>query len=251
MLVYPVLHFVYPDFVASIIPPWIPWHMFWTYFTAITIMAAGVSIVFRKHAQLAATLLGIEIFLFCALIHVFLIFHRPGDTWAERSMFGNLPSRLINAPKDLGLSGAVFIFAGTQSKAFRTSGRDNLLLFGRIIFSACIAAFGVLHFVYPAFAPGIPPMSADISFPIPGHLSWVYLTAVALLVSAACIATNKGARPAATLLGLTIVLFDLLTWVPVFTVHPIQMTGNWLKDLGIAGGAFILADSLAGKDAAN
>jgi hypothetical protein len=39
-----------------------------------------------------------------------------------------------------------------------------------------------------------------------------------------------------------IVLFDLLTWVPVFIAQPMQLTGNWLKDIGIAGGAFILAD---------
>jgi hypothetical protein len=37
MLGYPVLHCVYTDFVASIIPPWIPWHLFWIYFTAMTI----------------------------------------------------------------------------------------------------------------------------------------------------------------------------------------------------------------------
>jgi hypothetical protein len=47
------------------------WHLFWTYFTAVTIMAAGVSIVFRKYAQLAATLLGIQIFLFCARASLF------------------------------------------------------------------------------------------------------------------------------------------------------------------------------------
>ena len=242
MLVYPVLHFVYSGFVASIIPPWIPWHMFWTYFTAITIMAAGVAIVLRKHAQLAATLLGIEILLFCALIHVFLILHKPGDAWAERAMFGDLPSRLINAPKDLGLSGAAFIFAGTQSERWRTSGRDHILTFGRLIFAFCIAAFGVLHFVYPAFAPGIPPMSPKISFPIPGHLFWVYLTGAAFLALAVCVATNWRAREAALLLGLMIVLFDLLTWVPVFIAQPMQLTGSWLKDIGIAGGAFILAD---------
>ena len=250
MFVYPVLHFVYTGFVASIIPPWIPWHMFWTYFTAITIMAAGVSIVLWKHAQLAATLLGIEIFLFCALIHVFLIFHAPGDPWAGRPTFGDLPSRLINFPKDLGLSGAVFIFAGTQSEAFRKSGKDKVLTLGRLILALCIAAFGMLHFVYPAYAPGIPPMSASVSFPIPGHLFWVYLTGSALLALAACIATNWKAREAAMLLGWMILLFDLLTWVPVFTAHPMEMTGNWLKDIGIAGGAFILADSLSRKDVA-
>ena len=249
MLVYPVLHFVYTNFVASIIPPWIPWHMFWTYFTAITIMAAGVSIILKKHAQLAATLLGIEIFLFCALIHVFLIFHESGDPWAERAMFGDLPGRLINAPKDLGLSGAAFIFAGTQSEAFRTSGRDNVLAVGRVIFALCVAAFGVLHFVCPAFAPGIPPMSASISFPIPGHLFWVYLTGATFLVLAASILTNQRAREAAMLLGLMIVLFDLLTWVPVFAVHPMELTGNWLKDVGIAGGAFILGGARTRGDA--
>jgi uncharacterized membrane protein len=242
MLVYPVLHFVYTNFVAGIIPPWIPWHLFWTYFTAVTIMAAGVAIVFKKHAQLAATLLGIEIFLFCALIHMFLIFHKTGDPWAERAMFGDLPSRLINFPKDLGMSGAAFIFAGTQSEAFRTSGKDTVLTIGRLIFAVCIAAFGVLHFVYPAYGPGLPPMSANVSFPIPGHLFWVYLTASALLASAACIATNWKVREAAMLLGLMIVLFDLITWVPVFAAHPMELTGNWLKDMGIAGGAFILAD---------
>jgi hypothetical protein len=83
--------------------------------------------------------------------------------------------------------------------------------------------FGMLHFVYPAFAPGIPPISADISFPIPGRLFWVYLTGIALLAFVACIAINKGARQAALLLGWTIVLFDLLTWASVFTVSQKRM----------------------------
>src|ERR1022692_787749 len=112
----------------------------------------------------------------------------------------------------------------------------------RLIFAFCIAAFGVLHFVYPAFAPGIPPMSPKISFPIPGHLFWVYLTGAAFLALAVCIATDKRTRQAAMLLGLMIVVFDLLTWVPVFIAQPMQLTGSWLKDIGIAGGAFILAD---------
>jgi uncharacterized membrane protein len=245
MLVYPALHFVYPDFVAGIVPPWIPWHLFWTYFTAVTIMAAGVAIVFRKHAQLAATLLGIEIFLFCALIHVFLVFPRAGDSWAAGAMFGDVPSRWINFPKDLGLSGAAFIFAGTQSESFRKTGRNLLLTLGRLILALCTAWFGVLHFVYPAYAPGLPPMSVKISFPIPGHAFWVYLTAVLLLVLATCLATNWKTREAALVLGLTIMAFDLVTWVPVFFANPSTLTGNWLKDIGVAGGALILA---AGAD---
>ena len=247
MFVFPVLHFFYPDFVASIVPPWIPWHLFWTYFTALTIIAAGLSIVSGKYAGVAATLLGIEIFLFCALIHVPLLLNRPGDAWAGAAMFGSMPSRRVNAFKDFGLCGAVFVFAGMQLRESRRSAGRVLMTIGSLILALSIAGFGVLHFLYPAFAPGIPPMQVNISFPIPGHLLWVYLTGVFFVVSALCLAINQKVKTAATLVGLVILLFDLLTWVPIFIVNPIRMTGNWLKDIGIVGGVFILAESLSLK----
>lgn len=241
MLIYPVLHFVYPRFVAAIVPPWIPWHLFWTYFTALTIFAAGLAILFERCAWLAATLLGTEILLFCLLIHVFLLFHKADDPWAGAAMFGDLSNRLMNAPKDFGLSGACFIFAGAHSRAWRTNGKDPVMTLGRLILAVSMIAFGVLHFVYPAFAPGIPPMFKDVSFPIPGHLFWVYLTAVACLIGGASILLNKKTRLAATLLGMMTLVFDLLTWGPRFPSHPGDLTGNWLKDIGIAGGLLILA----------
>jgi len=244
MLIYPVLHFVYPRFVAAIVPPWIPWHLFWTYFTALTIFAAGLAILFERCAWLASILLGTEILLFCLLIHVFLLFHKAADPWAGAAMFGDLSNRLMNAPKDFGLSGACFVFAGMHSRAWRTNGKDQVMTLGRLILGFSIIAFGVLHFAFPVFAPGIPPMFRDISFPIPGHLFWVYLTAVACLAGGASILINRRARLAATLLGIMILAFDLLTWLPRFFSHPADLTGNWLKDLGIAGGVLILAAAL-------
>jgi uncharacterized membrane protein len=244
MLVFPVYHFIATAFVASLVPPWIPWHVFWTYFTGGTIFAAGVSILFKKHARVPAILLGIEIFLFVVLIHVFLIFHKPGDAWAERLLVEGFPGELNNCFKDLGLSGAVFIFAGTQSEAWRTSGRDVVFALGRTIVAVCIIAFGVLHFLYPAFAPGIPPMFESIAFPIPGHLFWVYSSGAALLAAGVCIFINRQTRLAATLIGIMILLFDLLIWGPRFFAKPGDLAGNWLKDLGIAGGILILAAAL-------
>jgi hypothetical protein len=133
MLVYPIFHFLYGPGVATIVPPWIPWRLFWTYFTGATISAAGLSILLRKHSHIPALSLGTEILLFVLLIDVLLIFPRPGDAWAERSMFGDLPGRLNNAFKDFRLSGAVFIFAGTQSEPWRTLGKDTALTLGRLI----------------------------------------------------------------------------------------------------------------------
>jgi len=251
MLVFPVFHFIATTFVATIVPPWIPWHVFWTYFCGVTIMGAGALIVFKKHARVPAILLGIEIFLFVMLIHVFLIFHKPGDPWAAHLLVEGPAGELNNCFKDLGLSGAVFIFAGTLSESWRTSGRDNILALGRTIVAVCIIAFSVLHFIYPAFAPGIQPMFESIAFPIPGHLSWVYLTGAALLLAGVCMLINWQTRLAATFVGILILVFDLLTWGPRFPAHPGELAGNWLKDLGVAGGVLILAGSLPKESLAN
>jgi len=162
MIVYPPLHFVYPDFVAAIVPPWIPFPLFWTYFTAVAIFAAGVAILLRKYAYIASVLLGIEILLFCILIHGPLLFHISMYPKEVQAIFGELPNRIINAFKDFGLCGAVFLFAGTQSETWKKTGTDIVFVIGRSILAISITGFGVVHFIYPMYAPGIPPMKPDI-----------------------------------------------------------------------------------------
>jgi len=247
MLIFPILHFIYPSFVASIIPPWIPWHFFWTYFTALTILAAGIAIVIGKYEYVAALLLGTEIFLFVALIHVFLLFHKAGDAWAERPMFGEYPSRVINAFKDFGLFGAVFIFAGTKSQSWRNTRKDNSLVFGRTIVGISITAFGLLQFVYPGHGPGIPPMLNTVVFVFPGREFWAYTTGAALVIAGIFLVIGKETRNLTAYLGVLLLVFDLLVWVPQFFVNPADLYGNWLKDLGIIGGVLILAESLPKK----
>jgi len=85
MLIYPLFHFIYGPGVATFVPPWIPWYLSWTYFNGTSILAAGLAMVFKKHARLAAILLGAEILLFATLIHVRLLFHGVGDAGAQLS----------------------------------------------------------------------------------------------------------------------------------------------------------------------
>jgi uncharacterized membrane protein len=247
MLIFPILHFVYASFVADIIPPWIPWHLFWNYFTALTIFPGGLSILFRKFSYIIPLLLGIEIFLFVVLIHIFLLFHGKGDAWAERTMFGEFPGRVINAFKDFGLSGAVFIFAGTQSESWRETGKDGVFVFGRTIVGLSIAGLGVIHFIYPIFAPGLPPMLNTVPFIFPAEAFWVYLTGAALAIAGILIFAGKASHQLVAWAGLILLLFDLLVWVPQFIINPSDLTGNWLKDLGIIGGVLILAEALPKK----
>jgi uncharacterized membrane protein len=63
-------HFPYAKYVASLIPSWIPWHMFWTYFAAIALIAGGIGVVVPKTARLAATLSGVMLLSWVFLVHL-------------------------------------------------------------------------------------------------------------------------------------------------------------------------------------
>jgi uncharacterized membrane protein len=63
-------HFPYAKPVASMIPPWIPGHMFWTYFAAVALIAGGIGVLIPRTARLAATLSGIMLFSWFFLVHI-------------------------------------------------------------------------------------------------------------------------------------------------------------------------------------
>lgn len=65
-----VLHFIYRDYVASVIPAWIPAHMFWAYATGVAHIAAGFAIMTNIQARLAATLLTIMFGSWVILLHI-------------------------------------------------------------------------------------------------------------------------------------------------------------------------------------
>jgi uncharacterized membrane protein len=64
------LHFPYAKYVAGLIPPWIPAHMFWTYFAAIALIAGGIGVLVPQTARLAATLSGIMLLSWVFLVHI-------------------------------------------------------------------------------------------------------------------------------------------------------------------------------------
>jgi uncharacterized membrane protein len=97
-------HFPYAKYVASLIPPWIPAHMFWTYFAAIALIAGGVGVLVPRTARLAATLSGVMLFSWVFLVHIPLAIntHNVGEI-----------SRGFHALSD---SAVAFMLAGTLRK---------------------------------------------------------------------------------------------------------------------------------------
>lgn len=65
-----LLHFIYVDYVASVIPNWIPWPFFWAYFVGVAFCAAGLSIVTSLKSALAASLMAVMFGTWVLIVHL-------------------------------------------------------------------------------------------------------------------------------------------------------------------------------------
>src|SRR5262249_10936067 len=65
-----IQHFIYAEFVESLVPTWVPEALFWTYFSGVALIAGGLGISLGPTSRLAATLSGLMIFLWVVLLHI-------------------------------------------------------------------------------------------------------------------------------------------------------------------------------------
>lgn len=63
-------HFKFADFVVGFIPSYIPFHVFWTYFCGICLIAGGIGILIPGTRRLAALLSGIMVMGWFLLLHI-------------------------------------------------------------------------------------------------------------------------------------------------------------------------------------
>lgn len=96
-LMYVGLHFGKPDVGADFVPEFIPFPLFWNYFTAVCIIAFIVSAVIKKYDKLAYVLMALYVLLMAILVH----FPNAGNDELE----------MINGFRNIMLVGALLGFA--------------------------------------------------------------------------------------------------------------------------------------------
>jgi uncharacterized membrane protein len=99
-----IQHFVYSDFVTTLVPSWMPEQRFWTYFTGVALVAGGAGIVVPKTARLAATLSALMVFLWVLLLHIPRALAGPNHAFETAGVF-----------EALAVSGVALLVAGAHA----------------------------------------------------------------------------------------------------------------------------------------
>lgn len=102
MIEFGIDHFLYADSISTMVPGWIPAHMFWTYVAGIALIGGGVAIIFKIQLKLVGLLMGSMIFIW------FIVLHIPNAIARPTELNGN---EVVSAGDALAFSGTAFIIA--------------------------------------------------------------------------------------------------------------------------------------------
>jgi uncharacterized membrane protein len=220
-IVFGVQHYMYADFVRTLMPAYMPWRLFWAYFTGTAMLVAGLSFVARWQVRPAAFLLGCLMLLYLLIVHPPILWREPevGQHW----------TRFM---QDIAIMSASFGLAMVWG-----AGRARAVGLVRYGYALPFVLLGIQHFTHNRFLTAKLPDWAPFS-----HF-WDYIIGAALIAAAYGMLFTSAKRRSARALGTMLTVLALLRHLPplVTDIHnPGVWTGSML-DFALAAGAFIVA----------
>jgi uncharacterized membrane protein YphA (DoxX/SURF4 family) len=223
-------HFTLTAAIASIVPKWIPWHLFWAYFVGACFIAAALSLVTGIQARLAASLLALTFFLFVVLMDV------PGWARHPHSRFAT-----VLTLRELSFSGGALALAASLSAQWRDRGTHIAATVARYFVAIPVLFYSFEQFMHADHVPGVPlePLTPHYVF---GHAIWAYLAAAVYAVAGTLLLIGKKKRDAAAWLGLAVLVVVLVVYVPIAVVERASLDNglNYLFDTLMYCGAVLL-----------
>jgi hypothetical protein len=105
LIIFAVLHFIYADYIATLISAWIPWKLFWAYFVGVAFLLSALSILLCIKTPLACSLLGFMFLFWVFFLHLPRVAGSPHKESEWTSLF-----------VAFAFSGIFFIIAGLPPK---------------------------------------------------------------------------------------------------------------------------------------
>jgi len=185
-------HFSLGSSMIGLVPPYLPWRLFWIYFVGVALIIASLSIATRIQMRWSGLLFGIMMFTFVAMIHL------PGAIKSGDRIIWTIVIR------EMSFGGGGLVLAGIALGRLSREG-NRLIIVGRVLIAIAALFFGVQHFLHPLGVPGVP-LAKQMPAWIPARTVIDYLTGAFLIVGGICFLLARKTRVAATYLGIWILL---------------------------------------------
>jgi len=203
LAVFGALHLAAAESLATMVPSYMPWPLFWAYFFGFALLAASLSIATKILVRWSGLLFGIAMFSFVAMMDI------PGALSNPKDRFG-----WILAICETAFGAGAWLLAAS---AMSGPAKNKLLTLGRFVIAITAIFYGVEHFLHPQGVPGVP-LQKMLPEWIPAHLLIDYLTGAILLLAGAAILLAKKTRLAAACLGAWILLLVVFIYGPILFV---------------------------------
>lgn len=222
-------HFTLTRGIASIVPAWIPWHVFWVYLVGVCLIAAAFSLVTGIWVRLSASLLALMFFLFVVLMDV------PGCMRNPHNRFA-----FILAFRELSFCAGPLALAASLSQQQSPRTARAAATIARYFIAIPVLFYAIEQFLHADHVPCIP-LEKLIPAWLFGHSIWTYLTAVIYAIAGIPLLIGKKPRTAAAWIGLTVLFVILVEYVPIAVAERDSLEGlNYLFDTLMYCGTLLL-----------
>jgi uncharacterized membrane protein YphA (DoxX/SURF4 family) len=228
-------HFTLTKVIASLVPKWIPWHMFWAYFVGTCFILAALSLVTGIQVRLSASLLALTFFLFVVLMDVPVWLRHPLDR------FG-----LTFALRELSFCAGPLALAASLGGEKGKSVSRFFATVARYFIAFAVLFYSFEQFMHGDHVPGVPLEPLTPTW-IVGHAIWTYVAAVAYAIGGAFLLLGKRTRAAAAWVGLSVLFVELMVYVPIAVVERASLDNglNYMADtLMFCGTVLLLARAM-------
>jgi len=107
MISFGIDHFLYAKDAATLVPSWVPNHLFWIYFGGVALIGSGIAIILKIKIGLIAALLGTMIFIWFIVLHIPRVITSPTADFKDE---------VSSAFLALAYSGIAFVIPGLNKK---------------------------------------------------------------------------------------------------------------------------------------
>jgi uncharacterized membrane protein len=224
-------HFTDTGDLMGIVPKWLPFPLFWTYFVGVALLAAAVSFIAFRCVRWSASLLALLFLIIVATMDL------PNLLHPHNRFFWILTVR-----ETAFAAGAMVMAGHVWRKESRIAGA--LIVVGRGIVAAVMIFYGIEHFFFPRNVPGVPLEKLTPQW-IPAPTAIAYVVGMTLALAGIGLLNRRTVRFAAAGAGLVLLLLTAFFYVPIAIaeIHtPLAVEGlNYVYDTLLYAATVMLA----------